>query len=401
MNLHIDEENCSGCEVCIESCPYDAIHIVDHVARLKEQCTGCGICVETCDMGAIVSEQESAEDVDLSEYKGVWIFAEQKDGVLNKGSLELFECGQQLGKEVDEEVCVVLLGDTISHLVKEIAAYGIEKVYVAENNMLKDYQTNAYANTLSEIIAHHKPSIVLYSATPLGRDLAPRIARRLGVGLTADCTELSIDEKEKILLQTRPAFGGNIMATIVSTTTRPQMATVRPGVMRLMELNKKTEAKSPQVIKHTVELSDLDIKTRLVEVVKESARKVNLQDAKIIIGVGRGVKSKEGIGIFEELADIIGGEIGGSRVVVEEGWIPHERQIGQTGLSVSPELYIACGVSGSIQHRAGVLNSKIIVAINLDPEAPIFSIADYKIVGDIFEIVPSLVKALKMEKSLT
>ncbi|MFH1320070.1 MAG: electron transfer flavoprotein subunit alpha [Bacteroidota bacterium] len=395
MKVWIDKDLCTACELCFESCPYDAIEIVEDVAELNQRCTMCGACLDACEQEAILSDVKEAEEIDLSGYNGVWIFAEQRDGVLNKGSLELLSCGYNLGKTLGEELCVVLLGKDVSHLINELSAYGVEKVYLAQDEKLKIYQTNAYANTISGIIANYKPSIVLYSATRLGRDLAPRIARRLEAGLTADCTELTIDEKGKYLLQTRPAFGGNIMATIVSPRTRPQMATVRPGVMKLITQEKRNK---PQVIECPVPLDTKDIKTKILEVVKERQRHDNIQDAKVIIGGGRGIRSEDGVKMLESLAEVIGGEVGGSRVVVEKGWIPQERQIGQTGLSVSPDLYIACGISGSIQHRAGIQNSKIIVAINMDPDAPIFGIADYGIVGDLFEIVPALTKALKEER---
>jgi len=397
MKVWIEKDKCSGCELCIGSCPYNAIRIIEQIAELNERCTGCGACLDSCRKGAILSDIEEVEEIDLSGYRGVWIFAEQRNGLVDKGSLEILHCGHELGKALGEELCAVLIGENVSHLVNELSAYGAGKVYLAEDNKLNTYQTNAYSNTISGIIAKYKPSIVLYSATSIGRDLAPRIAQRLGVGLTADCTELTIDEKERCLLQIRPAFGGNVMATIVSPRTRPQMATVRPGVMKLIKRDIRAETQDTSVIKCKVQLREKDIKTKILEVVKERHRHVNLQDAKVIVGGGRGIRSKDGVNVLKALADVIGGEIGGSRVAVEYGWIPQERQIGQTGLSISPDLFISCGISGSIQHRAGMQNSKIIVAINTDPDSPIFNIADYGIVGDIFEIIPALTEALKDE----
>ncbi len=397
MKVWIDKDKCTGCELCIKSCPYNAIEIVEQIAMLNERCTGCGACLDSCKQGAVLSDLKEVEEINLSGYGNIWIFAEQRDRVLNKGSLELLGCGHELGKILGEEVCAILLGEDVSHLADELSAYGAEKVYLAQDEKLKVYQTNAYANTISIIIAKYKPSIVLYSATCIGRDLAPRVAQRLKVGLTADCTELTINKKERCLLQTRPAFGGNVMATIVTPRTRPQMATVRPGVMKLITPDPSARTPEVKIIKCKVQLNEEDIKTKILEVVKKRIRHTNLQDAKVIVGGGRGVRSKDGIKLLEELAKVIGGEVGGSRVAVENGWIPQERQIGQTGLSVNSDLYIACGISGSIQHRAGMQNSKIIVAINTDPDAPIFSIADYGIVGDLFEIVPTLTKALKIE----
>ncbi|MBI4649307.1 MAG: electron transfer flavoprotein subunit alpha [Bacteroidia bacterium] len=397
MKVWIDKDNCSGCEACIDACPYNAIQIVEQIAVINEACNGCGACIDSCAQGYILSdaEKEEIKVFDLNEYKGVWIIAEQRNGVLSKNSLELLCCGQMLGKTLGQEVCAVLPGENVIHLTDELAVYGAKKIYLADDKRLMNYQTNTYTNTISGIIAKYKPNIVLFSATHTGRDLAPRIAQRLKTGLTADCTDLTIEKEEKHLLQTRPAFGGNIMATIISPRTRPQMTTIRPGAMKLITQDKDTRVKAPEIIKWKVQLSEEDIKTKILEIVKERHRHANLQDAKIIIGGGRGIKSKEGVKVLEKLTEAIGGEVGGSRVAVEQGWIPRERQIGQTGLSVSPDLFISCGISGSIQHRAGMQNSKIIIAINRDPDAPIFNIADYGIVGDMFEIVPALTKALK------
>lgn len=394
MKIRIDIDKCTGCELCIDSCPYNAIEIIKDVAAFNERCTMCGACLDSCDNEAILSDTEEATEVDLSGYKGIWVFAEQREGLLNKGSLELLSCGHDLGKVLGEEVCAVLLGDSVSGFVNELATYGARKIYIVEDEMLKIYQTNTYANTISDIISQYKPGIVLYSATQTGRDLAPRIARRLGVGLTADCTGLAIDEKEGHLLQTRPAFGGNIMATIISPVSRPQMATVRPGVMKLI---KHDNVQKAEIIKCKIKPDLKNIKTKVIDVIKERRRYSNIQEAKVIISGGRGIKSEKGVKVLEALAETIGGEIAGSRVAVEKGWIPQDRQVGQTGHSVSSDLYIACGISGSIQHRAGIQNSKIIIAINTDPDAPIFSIADYGIVGDLFEIVPALIKAFKEE----
>lgn len=394
MKIWIDKDNCTGCEECIPTCPYDAIEIIEEIAVFNIRCTACGACIDSCPQEAIQSDREEIAKIDLSGYKGVWVFIEQRDGLLNKGSLELLSCGYKLSKTLNEELCAVLLGENVTHMIETLSKYGVDKVYIAQDKNLKTYQTNVYACTISEIISKHKPSIVLYSATHLGRDLAPRVARRLEIGLTADCTGLAIDKKEGYLLQTRPAFGGNVMATIVTPRARPQMATVRPGVMELVTQDKTV---IPEIIEHNVHINANDIKTKILEVVKERSRCDNLQDAKVIVSGGRGIKSKDGVKVLEELAEVIGGEVGGSRVIVEKGWIPQEKQIGQTGLSVHSDLYIACGISGSIQHRAGIQNSKIIVAINTDADAPIFSIADYGIIGDLFEIIPAITKALERE----
>jgi len=395
MKVWIDKEKCTGCELCLGSCPYDAIEIAGQVAVINDRCTGCGACLDVCKKGAILSDREEIKPVDLSGYKGVWVFAEHRDGVMNKGSLELIGCGHELGKALKQELCVVLLSDKTTDLITELSKYGVKKIYFASHKDLKTYQTNAYSNTISGIIEKYKPAIVLFSATLTGRDLAPRIAQKLRVGLTADCTDLTIDSETGDLLQTRPAFGGNVMATIISPRTRPQMATVRPGVMKPVMPSASGKTKKAKIIDCSDQFNKKDIRTKILEVIRERRRYANLQDAKVIIGGGRGIRSEKGVKMLEQLAEAIGGEVAGTRVVVEKGWMPQERQIGQTGLSVSPDLYIACGISGSIQHRAGIQNAGIIVAVNTDEDAPLFDIADYKIVGDIFEIVPALTKALK------
>ncbi|MCJ7684454.1 MAG: electron transfer flavoprotein subunit alpha/FixB family protein, partial [Desulfobacteraceae bacterium] len=244
---------------------------------------------------------------------------------------------------------------------------------------------------IEELAAKYKPNILLMGATHIGRDLAPRVSRRVGVGLTADCTELSIDPEEGILLQTRPAFGGNVMATIANRYSRPQMATVRPGVMEALE---KPENKG-KIIRHKVSLTQKEIGTKVLDIVREAKRKVNLSEAKLIVAGGRGVGDAKGFKVLQKLAGLVGGEVAGTRVAVEEGWIPADRQIGQTGQSVKPELYIACGISGAIQHRAGMMNSRYVIAINKDPRAPIFQVADWGIVGDLHKLVPEMIKQLK------
>ena len=277
-------------------------------------------------------------------------------------------------------------------MANELIMYGAKKVHIVEDKRLKNYTTIPYSKAIKDLIITQKPSIMLFSATHLGRDLAPRIARNLGVGLTADCTELTIDKTTGHMLQTRPAFGGNVMATIVSPKTRPQLATVRPGVMKALKPNPKNKGK---IIKTKPKFNKRDLVTQLIKHKAEKTKRVNLKDAKVIVAGGRGVGSKNGFKAVQELADVLGGEVAGWRICVENNWIPMDRQVGQTGQMVRPELYIACGISGTIQHKAGMQDSRVIVAINKDPDAPIFEVADYTIVGDLHEIVPALTKALK------
>jgi len=391
MTVWVEVDLCSGCKRCVRACPYGAVEMKEGKAQVQDRCTSCGACLQVCKEKALQTDAKPREIPDFSDWKGVWVFAEQREGQLNKVSLELLGKAQELGAALGQGVSAVLLGDGVEGLSSRLIEYGAETVYLVEQKALKDFRTNAYTQALEELVKQHKPNILLIGATHLGRDLAPRVSRRVGVGLTADCTELSIDPKEGILLQTRPAFGGNVMATIANRYSRPQMATVRPGVMEAL---KKPGAKA-KVVKQQVSLTEKEIGTRVLELVREKKKRANLSEAKVIVAGGRGVGDAGGFKILEELAAILGGEMAGTRVAVEEGWIPADRQVGQTGQSVRPELYVACGISGAIQHRAGMMNSRYIIAVNKDPRAPIFQVADWGIVGDLHEVVPEMIQQFK------
>ncbi len=399
MVVEFIEDNCIGCKLCLKSCPYDGIDMVEvpgkkkPVARKNDSCTECGACVSSCKFEAIESD-EVKEIVDLSAYRGVWVFAEQRDGDLNKVALQLLGCGRKLATDLGHELCAVLLGHDIGGAAQKLITYGADRVFVIDHEKLASFRTAPYTHVISKLVSERKPNIVLYGATHIGRDLAPRIARRLNVGLTADCTELTINEEdgEKYLHQTRPAFGGNVMATIVCYRTRPQMATVRPGIMKELDPD---ENRTGEILHVDADLSGIAELVKIIRVVKETKHRANIEEAPILVSGGRGVGGRENFRILEELAGVIGGEIAGSRMAVDSGWLEHDRQVGQTGKTVRPDLYIACGISGSIQHRAGMQNSKIIVAINKDPDAPIFNVAHYGIVGDLFEIVPMLTDAFR------
>lgn len=391
MTVWIEVDLCNGCKRCLKACPYGAVEMRGDKAHILERCTSCGACLEVCKQKAVQSDMAPRVIPDFSDRQGVWIFAEQREGTLHPVSLELLGKAQDLAADLDQEVAAVLLGYQVSGLSRTLIQHGANKVYLSEHKALKDYRSVAYTKVLEEVIKAEKPNILLMGATHIGRDLAPRLSRRVAVGLTADCTELTIDPKEKILLQTRPAFGGNVMATIANRYSRPQMASVRPGVM---EAKPKPRNKG-KVIKHKTSLTEKEIGTRILEIVKEAKKAVNLSDAKVIVAGGRGVGDAGGFKILSKLASVVGGEIAGTRVAVEEGWIPVERQIGQTGQSVHPELYIACGISGAIQHRAGIMNSRYIVAVNRDPRAPIFQVADWGIVGDLHEVLPIMIEQIK------
>ncbi len=393
MTVEFDDEKCTGCEACLDSCPYNAIEMVDGKAVKLKACTECGACVESCPSEAIISiGGEEKETIDISAYKGIMVFAEQRGGQLKKVSIELLGRGRGLADDLGVELSAVLLGHGVEGMTKELIARGADRVHLIQDPKLENYNTSCYAKAISNLINSVKPEIVLYGATHIGRDLAPRVARMLHTGLTADCTELTIDEETKLLLQTRPAFGGNIMATIMCPDHRPQMATVRPGIMKELDPD---ASRSGEVVKFDAKLTDTDVMTRIIEIIKERKKVANLEEAKFIVSGGRGVGGEEGFKTIRALADALGAEVGGSRVAVEKDWISKDHQVGQTGKTVRPELYIACGISGSIQHRAGMQNSGCIVAINKDPNAQIFTVADIGIVGDLFEVIPVLIEELK------
>ena len=391
MTVWVDVDLCNGCKRCIKTCPYGAVELKDGKAQILERCTSCGACLQVCKQKAILSDVEPRKIPDFSDRQGVWVFAEQRDGRLHPVSLELLGKARELAAPLKQGVSALLLGYRVSGLAKTLIEYGAQIVYLAEHKALEAYRTNAYTTVIEGLVKAHKPNILLMGATHVGRDLAPRVSRRVEVGLTADCTELTIDPEEGILLQTRPAFGGNVMATIANRYSRPQMATVRPGVM---EAKRQPGAKG-KVVKHKVSMKEKEIGTKVLELVREKKKSVNLSEAKVIVAGGRGVGDAKGFKVLETLATLLGGETAGTRVAVEEGWISADRQIGQTGQSVRPELYIACGISGAIQHRAGIMNSRYIVAVNKDPRAPIFQVADWGIVGDLQDVVPELINALK------
>ncbi|WP_334293094.1 electron transfer flavoprotein subunit alpha/FixB family protein [Clostridioides difficile] len=331
------------------------------------------------------------QGINLNDYNGVWVIGEQREGKINPVTIELIGEGRKLADQLGKELAVVIAGYEVEKEVKELLHYSVDKVYYINDPLLKDFTTDGYAISIADLIERKKPEVVLVGATSIGRDIAPRIAGKVGTGLTADCTKLEIDSTDNKLLQTRPAFGGNLMATIVCPKNRPQMSTVRPGVMAKAVRN-ESETGILEVV--TPELTEKMIRTRLVEILPQEKKSVNLTDARIIVSGGRGLKRAEGFELIKELADKLGAEIGASRAAVDSGWIEHSHQVGQTGTTVRPELYIACGISGAIQHLAGMSDSKYIVAINKDAKAPIFSICDYGIVGDLYEIIPEMIESL-------
>jgi electron transfer flavoprotein alpha subunit len=334
-----------------------------------------------------------SREVDTSQYRGVWVVAEHLHGRFRRGTYELLGRGRELADKRGVELSAVLLGDRIEGLTPDLIAHGADKVYMAQDPVLAHYRTGPYTDVLAGMINQRKPEIVLVSATPQGRDLAPRVAARISAGLTADCTGLDIDDEEGLLVQTRPAFGGNLMATIVCRQARPQMATVRPGVMKALAAD---ASRAGEIVTIPVHLDERSVVAKIVEIVQqEGDAQINLQDAQIIVSGGRGLGKPENFALIRDLADALGGAVGASRAAVDAGWIPAYHQVGQTGRTVQPKLYIACGISGAVQHLAGMGSSDVIVAINKDPSAPIFNVATYGIVGDLFEVVPALAKKLR------
>ena len=329
--------------------------------------------------------------MNIADYKGVWVFAEQREGQLQKVSLELLGEGKKIAEKLGVKLTALLLGNNIEGLAETLTAHGADEVLVANDPKLEHYTTEAYTKVICDLAEERKPSILFIGATFIGRDLGPRVSARLSTGLTADCTSLDVDVETGDLLATRPAFGGNLMATIACPEHRPQMATVRPGVFEKVE-TANTEAKVETV---EVKLADSDIRTKVLETIKSKKDIIDISEANVIVAGGRGVGSKENFELLKELADVLGGTVAGSRAAVEKGWLDPAYQVGQTGKTVKPSIYIACGISGAIQHVAGMQDSDMIIAINKDNSAPIMKVADYGIVGDVKKVLPELIAQAK------
>ena len=391
MAIQIDLNKCVGCGDCVSSCPFGLIELIDEKAHIKEGCTFCGACQEVCDYDAILIEAATETMATSDSHRGVWVFAEQRDGKLKSVSYELLSKGRQLADTLETELCAICFGHKINE-VEQLIAYGADKVYLIDNPALANNQEELYIRELVKLIQEHKPEIMVAGATSLGRAFIPRVAAILKTGLTADCTGLEIDTDNRLLLQTRPTFGGNIMATIVCETKRPQMSTVRP---RVFKKNTPDKQRKGQIIKVGFDSESITSRTKLLSFIEDITEAVKLEDADIIISGGRGLGKAENFQLLKELATVMGAALGSSRPPVDEGWIPYSHQVGQTGKTVCPKLYIACGISGAVQHLAGMQTSDTIVAINNDPNAPIFEVANYGIVSDLFEVVPMMIEKLK------
>jgi electron transfer flavoprotein alpha subunit len=415
------EGKCIACGArCQSACPVNGIEMNEagEPVIIAEKCIGCVKCIKVCPASALemfytpeemkilemwekqrgtaseeMDDEEKALEAKLAAYRGVWVFIEQTEGEPAKVSWELLGVGADLAKALDVELCAVVMGEGVAHLCTEAFAYGATRAYLLDDPVFRHYRTESYLKGLTFLIERYKPEIILMGATGLGRDLAGAVATVVQTGLTADCTGLGIDAKRN-LMQTRPAFGGNIMATIMCDKFRPQMATVRPHVMPMPS---RRDGANGTVVRESFSLKEDELLVKVLEIISDKKGKdhIDIAGAEFIVSGGRGLMAKENFAMLQELADELGGVVGGSRSAIDAGWLPPDRQVGQTGKTVRPKIYIACGISGAIQHLVGMQDSDIIIAINRDREAPIFEVATYGIVGDLFQIIPALTEGIR------
>lgn len=392
--LKIDHEICNRCGLCQKTCPFGAVSLVGERLAVDERCTLCGACVNVCPQSALSIERRQASPEELARYRGVFVWAECEVSEARleprRVVYELLGRGRALADRLGQALTAVVLGDQRLAGLERLGRHGADRVLVCRHELLGRYSTDGFATVLSAVVAKEKPAVLLFGATPNGRDLAPRVAARLRLGLTADCTGLEIDEAGQ-LVQTRPAFGGNIMASIVTPYTRPQCATVRPNVFSALPAD---DRRSATIEEFPVQLAKAAIRTRVVETVEIPCGEAKIEEARVIVAAGRGMGDPAHLEPLRGIARSLGGALAGSRAIVELGWIPHTFQVGQSGTTVGPDLYIAAGISGAIQHVVGMSSARRVVAINTDPEAPIFNLADLGVVGDARAILPRLLELL-------
>ncbi|HHV94435.1 MAG TPA: electron transfer flavoprotein subunit alpha [Firmicutes bacterium] len=389
--MRVDQELCILCGQCVEACPFNGVEIRDDAVVFTESCRLCRVCVKACPVSAIwLEKSEPVSTVDKEQYKGVLVFAEQRQGSVQPVTYELIGKGLELAGKLGEQVCVYLAGSNLSSQAEDLLYYGVDRVYLYDHPLLERFRIEPYTSLMVELIDQIKPNIILMGATPVGRSLAPRVAARLRTGLTADCTLLDVKPNGD-LVQTRPAFGGDVMAQIVTPRHRPQMATVRYKVMPAAE---RISNPHGEVVRCPVDERFLQSGIEILGFKPHEAAS-SITDAEVIVAAGRGIGKPEGLELLGELAGLLGGVVGVTRPLVEQGWADYTQQIGMSGRTVRPKLYIACGISGAIQHVAGMRGSEVIFAINTDPHAPIFDTAHYGLVGDLYEIVPALIEAIK------
>jgi len=399
MEIIVNKSTCTGCSLCRLSCLYDAIEIIDGIAKINENCVFCGACIDVCKSDSI-EITGLKEEKDFSDYRGVFVYLETHGAAVSDIGLELASEGRKLADSLGVPLSAVAIGSGINKNSEIIFQYGADNLYLIDSPVFEHNIDDIYSKALVQIISKYKPEIFLAGATSFGRTLIPKVAAILKTGLTADCTGLTIDSEKKILLQTRPTFGGNILATIITRNARPQMATVRPHVMEKKKINDIPGNLEDRIIRIEINEKNFKTKYKMLGTETEKGEKINITDYDVIVSGGRGLGSSEKFELLRELADTLGGVIGASRAAVDSGWISYPHQVGQTGKTVNPKIYIACGISGAIQHLAGMQTSDIIIAVNKDASAPIFKVANYGIVGDLFEIIPMLIKRIKNGKPL-